>query len=135
VTDQTMAVRLVRAKRKIKTARIPYRVRQDRELPGRLHPVLAVVYLIYTAGLTSPAEPGLCPEAIRRARGGRAAGAAAADRVPPPLGSTPGTPQVYKGSVTARRGPLQNRLARHPERQGSCDPSQPSAQFQAQGRV
>jgi RNA polymerase sigma-70 factor, ECF subfamily len=68
VTEQTMAVRLVRAKRKIKAARIPYRVPQDRELPGRLRPVLAVVYLIYTAGLTSPAGPGLCPEAIRLAR-------------------------------------------------------------------
>jgi RNA polymerase sigma-70 factor (ECF subfamily) len=63
-----MAVRLVRAKRKIKAARIPFRVPGDRELPGRLRPVLAVVYLIYTAGLTSPAEPGLCPEAIRLAR-------------------------------------------------------------------
>ena len=63
-----MAVRLVRAKRKIKAARIHYRVRQDRELPGRLRPVLAVVYLIYTAGLASPAEPGLCPEATRLAR-------------------------------------------------------------------
>src|SRR5216684_4920980 len=63
-----MAVRLVRAKRKIKTARIPYRVPQDHELPGRLHPVLAVVYLIYTAGLTSATNPDLCSEAIRLAR-------------------------------------------------------------------
>jgi RNA polymerase sigma-70 factor (ECF subfamily) len=68
VTEQTMAVRLVRAKRKIKAARIPYRVPQDHELPGRLRPVLAVVYLIYTAGLTSAAEQGLCSEAIRLAR-------------------------------------------------------------------
>jgi RNA polymerase sigma-70 factor, ECF subfamily len=68
VTEQTMAVRLVRAKRKIKAARIPYRVPGDHELPGRLRPVLAVVYLIYTAGLPSPAEPGLGPEAIRLAR-------------------------------------------------------------------
>jgi RNA polymerase sigma-70 factor (ECF subfamily) len=63
-----MAVRLVRAKRKIKAARIPYRVPHDHELPGRLRPVLAVVYLIYTAGLASPAEPGLAAEAIRLAR-------------------------------------------------------------------
>jgi RNA polymerase sigma-70 factor (ECF subfamily) len=68
VTEPTMAVRLVRAKRKIKAARIPYRVPEEHELPGRLRPVLAVVYLIYTAGLNTPAEPGLCPEAIRLAR-------------------------------------------------------------------
>src|SRR5437660_11155509 len=63
-----MPVRLVRAKRKIKAARIPYRVTQDHELPDRLRPVLAVVYLIYAAGRTSPAEPGLCSEAIRLGR-------------------------------------------------------------------
>jgi RNA polymerase sigma-70 factor (ECF subfamily) len=68
VTEHTIAVRLVRAKRKIKAARIPYRVPGDHELPGRLRPVLAVVYLVYNAGLTSPAEPGLCPESIRLAR-------------------------------------------------------------------
>src|SRR5213075_1155237 len=34
----------------------------------RLRPVLAVVYLVYNAGLTNPAEPGLCAEAIRLAR-------------------------------------------------------------------
>ena len=63
-----MAQRLVRAKRKIKAARIPYRVPEDHELPDRLRPVLAVVYLVYNAGLTGPAEPGLCAEAIRLAR-------------------------------------------------------------------
>ncbi|NUP46843.1 MAG: RNA polymerase sigma factor [Catenulispora sp.] len=68
VAEQTMAVRLVRAKRKIKAARIPYRVPADHELPDRLRPVLTVVYLVYTAGLDGPAEPGLCPEAIRLAR-------------------------------------------------------------------
>jgi RNA polymerase sigma-70 factor (ECF subfamily) len=68
VAEPTMAARLVRAKRKIKAARIPYRVPKDHELPGRLRPVLAVVYLIYTAGLTNPAEPGLCSEAIRLGR-------------------------------------------------------------------
>jgi RNA polymerase sigma-70 factor (ECF subfamily) len=68
VTEATMAARLVRAKRKIKVARIPYRVPQAHELPDRLRPVLAVVYLIYNAGLRSPAEPGLCAEAIRLAR-------------------------------------------------------------------
>lgn len=63
-----MAQRLARAKRKVKAARIPYRVPEDHELSDRLRPVLAVVYLIYNAGLTSPAEPGLCSEAIRLAR-------------------------------------------------------------------
>ena len=67
VSPQTMAQRLARAKRKIKAARIPYRVPEDQELPERLRPVLAVVYLIYNAGLTSP-EPSLCPEAIRLGR-------------------------------------------------------------------
>jgi RNA polymerase sigma-70 factor, ECF subfamily len=68
VAEPTMARRLVRAKHKIKAARIPYRVPEAHELPDRLRPVLAVVYLVYNAGLVSPAEPGLCPEAIRLAR-------------------------------------------------------------------
>jgi RNA polymerase sigma-70 factor (ECF subfamily) len=68
VAEPTMARRLVRAKRKITAARIPYRVPADLELPERLRPVLAVVYLIYNAGLSSPAGPGLCSEAIRLAR-------------------------------------------------------------------
>jgi RNA polymerase sigma-70 factor (ECF subfamily) len=68
VAEPTMAQRLVRAKRKIKAARIPYRVPEDHELPDRLRSVLAVVYLVYNAGLSSPAEQGLCSEAIRLAR-------------------------------------------------------------------
>jgi RNA polymerase sigma-70 factor, ECF subfamily len=68
VSEPTMAQRLARAKRKIRAARIPYRVPEDHELPGRLRSVLAVVYLIYNAGLSSPAESGLCSEAIRLAR-------------------------------------------------------------------
>jgi RNA polymerase sigma-70 factor (ECF subfamily) len=68
VAESTMAQRLVRAKRKIKAARIPYRVPEDHELPDRLRPVLAVVYLVYNAGLTDATEPGLCSEAIRLAR-------------------------------------------------------------------
>src|SRR5215472_1370757 len=94
-----MAVRLVRAKRKIKAARIPCRVPEEHELPGRLHPVLAVVCLIYPAGLTGPPEPGPVPTSdpagpdpgrahARRARRGRAAGAAAPDRVPPRVAHT-----------------------------------------------
>jgi RNA polymerase sigma-70 factor (ECF subfamily) len=68
VPEATMAQRLARAKRKIKAARIPHRVPEDHELPERLRPVLAVVYLVYNAGLTGPAEPSLCSEAIRLAR-------------------------------------------------------------------
>jgi RNA polymerase sigma factor (sigma-70 family) len=68
VGEATMAGRLVRAKRKIKAARIPYRIPDAHELPDRLRPVLAIVYLIYNAGLANPAEPGLCSEAIRLAR-------------------------------------------------------------------
>jgi RNA polymerase sigma-70 factor, ECF subfamily len=68
VTEATMARRLVRAKHKIKAARIPYRVPEAHELPDRLRPVLAVVYLVYNAGLTGSANPELCAEAIRLAR-------------------------------------------------------------------
>jgi RNA polymerase sigma-70 factor, ECF subfamily len=68
VAEPTMAQRLARAKRKIKAARIPYRVPESYELPERLRPVLAVVYLVYNAGLSGPADAGLCWEAIRLAR-------------------------------------------------------------------
>jgi RNA polymerase sigma-70 factor (ECF subfamily) len=68
VTEATMARRLVRAKHKIKAARIPYRVPEAHELPDRLRPVLAVVYLVYNAGLSGSANPERCAEAIRLAR-------------------------------------------------------------------
>ena len=68
VAESTMAQRLVRAKRKIKAARIPYRVPRDHDLPKRLPGVLAVVYLIYNAGLTRPSAAALCEDAIRLAR-------------------------------------------------------------------
>jgi RNA polymerase sigma-70 factor, ECF subfamily len=68
VAEPAMAKRLVRAKHKIKAARIPYRVPTEAELPERLRPVLAVLYLTYNAGTDGPAGDDLRREAIRLAR-------------------------------------------------------------------
>jgi RNA polymerase sigma-70 factor, ECF subfamily len=68
VAEPTMAKRLVRAKHKIKAAHIPYRVPSETELPERLRPVLAVLYLTYNAGTEGPAGDDLRQEAIRLAR-------------------------------------------------------------------
>jgi len=54
VSEPTMAARITRAKKKIATARIPYRVPPAHDLPDRLDAVLTVVHLLYTTGHTAP---------------------------------------------------------------------------------
>jgi len=68
VTEPTMAAVSHEPSARSRPPASPYRVPEEHELPDRLRPVLAVVYLIYTAGQTSQAEPDLCAEAIRLAR-------------------------------------------------------------------
>jgi RNA polymerase sigma-70 factor (ECF subfamily) len=70
VAEPTMGKRIVRAKRKIAEARIPYRVPADEELPDRLRGVLRVVYLIFNEGYVATegdrlVRGELCDEAIR----------------------------------------------------------------------
>src|SRR5208283_3731203 len=73
VSEPTMGKRIVRAKRKIADAHIPYRVPPDDELPDRLDGVLRIVYLIFNEGYCASegdrlVHGELCGEAIRLGR-------------------------------------------------------------------
>ena len=68
VAEATMSQRLLRAKKRITNAGIPYKIPEAADLPERLDGVLAVIYLVFTQGYAGGAAPELAAEAIRLGR-------------------------------------------------------------------
>ena len=73
VPEATVAQRIVRAKRTLTEARVPFEVPRGDELAGRLSSVLGVIYLVFNEGYSATAgddwvRPGLCEEALRLGR-------------------------------------------------------------------
>ena len=73
VPEPTVAQRIVRAKRTLTAARVPFEVPGPAELPGRLGSVLEVLYLVFNEGYTATdgadwMRPGLCEQALRLGR-------------------------------------------------------------------
>jgi len=73
VPEPTIAQRIVRAKRTLAEARVPFEVPRSEELAGRLSSVLAVIYLVFNEGYSATAgddwmRPSLCEEALRLGR-------------------------------------------------------------------